>query len=196
MKKLLFIGLFLTVALLTVSAQGLYLDAGIGLGYPTTRIEGNNLSDGFSFGIGFELGLKAGYGPIADLPLYAVGAFGAMGHRFSDNRNWVLYNSYLFGPGVLYYPIPLVQLAATVGYSFTNSYASQSLQRWDFVDGRGFGFDVSAAVDLGKGDHGALIGLRYFAVFNTSTSDWGNESIRKSLISVFGRYTFRQKLER
>ena len=195
MKKLVIIGILLIMVLSMANAQGLYFDIGLGIGGAWTRIDGENLyrtlrSAGVDLSqIGIDIGFKAGYGPIANLPLYGVGVFSVIGHRLSYDNDHIQFNSFIVGPGVIYYPIPLIQVAGSVGYSFVNNSSSfLSMYR----SRSGFGWDISAAVDLGRGNHGALLGLKYTMAINTLRTSGATQN--QSGLSVFVRYAFRHKM--
>jgi hypothetical protein len=192
MRKILMASLLVTGIAFSVSAQGFYFDIGLGMGWPTTKFDGTD-SHNFITGSGikergYDLGLKAGFGPLGKIPLYIVGEFAGAGHWFTAGYDSVQFNSFIMGPGVIFYPIPLIQLAGTVGYSFT---ANQSnAPGTPFGDGQdGLAWDVSVALDLGIGNHGFLFGVRYFGSSNTLEVSKAIQD--SSLISVFWKYAFR-----
>jgi len=174
------------------AAQGFYFDIGFGAGKAFTELDGVDVADALGSSVtdvGVEIGLKAGYGPIARIPLYVVGEFGGIGHRFWDSYNYLQFNSYLIGPGVVFYPIPLLQLGASVGFSFA---ANQSDLPMTMYDSKGeFAWDVSCAVDLGRGNNGCLLGVKFISASNTLEVSGAEEN--SSLISVFAKYTYRRK---
>ncbi|GHV14024.1 hypothetical protein FACS189491_09790 [Spirochaetia bacterium] len=193
MKRFLLAGLFLTLVSFSMYAQGgVYFDMGVGLGGALSEVDGENAGDTFDgYGVrqtALNLGLKLGYGPIAGIPLYAVGVFEGAGHRFFDDSNYVQLNSYLAGPGLIFYPIPLIQIAGSLGVSWTGNDSSLPGTMYK-NDGPGFAGDVSVAIDAGSGNHGALIGLRYFGSTNTLTSG-AKQDI--SVITLFVKYAYRK----
>ena len=196
MKKLAIIGILLIVGLSFVNAQGLYFDVGIGVGGAWTRVDGENLASLYrSAGVnvsqmGGEFGIKAGYGPIANMPLYLVGTFSTMLHIIYDRHDDVNLVSYILGPGVIYYPIPLIQLAGSVGYAFSRNNSTFAEM---YRGTRGFGWDISAAVDLGPRNHGVLLGLRY-AMAITTLENVSRTRQNQSGLTVFARYTFRHRM--
>jgi hypothetical protein len=188
-------GLLLAFAFTPASAQGLYFDIGFGYGSGTTKIDGQDMSDYFkSFGnideLAVDLGLKLGYGPIAGNPIYVVGVFNGIGNRLDDGKDNIQFNSYLLGPGIIVYPVDMVQLGLSIGTSWVaNQTSVPGIVLYD-SDG-GFAWDISAAVDLGGKNHACLLGIKYFSASNTlKTSKVKEES---SAISVFVRYSFRHK---
>jgi hypothetical protein len=154
MKKIVIIGILVAMALTSVHAQGLYFDIGLGVGQPTTIINDVNIGDLFSgdLQIGFDLGVKIGYAPF-DMPLYFVGTLGFIGHRIFDSSDYIQYTSYIIGGGAVYYPIPIIQVAASVGYSFTTNDSSFFVMAGSKG---GFAFDLSAGIELGN----YLLGIR------------------------------------
>jgi hypothetical protein len=126
MKKLIVFGGLFVVLSLPLSAQGLYIDLGFGLGKGWTKLDGNDAMDivdspNGSSDFALDLGLKGGWGPFGSIPLYAVLEFEMMGHRVQNVDNYVQFNSYMIGPGVLFYPVPLIQLGLSLGYSWTGN---------------------------------------------------------------------------
>jgi len=197
MKKGLFLGVFFVCASLAVSAQGFYFDIGLGLGKAWTEINGYDFvkeleaaSGGKLNEIAVDFGLKAGYGPFGNIPLYAVGEVGGIGHRVYDSYNYIQFTSCIIGPGVLFYPIPLVQLGFSIGYSFVDNITD--IPGTVMYDSKGgFAWNVSAAVDLGGSNHACLLGVKYFAATNTLETSNGKE--KASMISFFAKYAFRKR---
>ena len=196
MRKIIGFVVFFGIVSFSVSAQGFYFDIGIGVGGAWTRIDGNDASDFFGGGnvreIGVDLGIKAGFGPIANMPLYIVGAIGGVGHRFDDGSNFIQFNSYLIGPGVIFYPIPLVQLAGTIGFSFLANDTDLPGVVMFGNDGPGFAGDLSVALDFGRGLHGVLVGARYFFAVNTLEVSGVRQNT--SVLTIFVRYAFRHRI--
>ena len=191
MKKYFIIGVLFLLVLFSVNAQGLYFDIGIGFGGAITKLDGINVSSlvGNVKESVVDLGFKAGYGPIANIPLYIVGTLGGIGHRLDDGLDWLQFNSYIIGPGVIFYPIPLIQIAGSIGLSWVGNETSLPVIMYDSLGG--FAGDISIAVDLGRGNHGCLIGLRYFG----SSNDLEISRVKQNTtaFTIFVRYTFRQK---
>jgi len=192
MKKVVLIGMLFFMGLFTVNAQGFYFDIGIGFGGAVTKLNGIDVSSsvGNVTEIGVDLGLKAGYGPIADMPLYAVGTIGGIGHRMDDGGDYLQFNSYIIGVGVIFYPIPLIQIAGSIGFSFVGN--QTSLPMVMYKSNGGFAGDISVAVDLGKKNHGCLIGIRYFGALNELEISGAEQST--SYFGIFVRYTYRNKI--
>jgi hypothetical protein len=197
MKRILIFGAIFTMILFSVSAQGFYFDIGLGVGGAWTKLDGTDVSETFKSAgadfteIGVDLGLKAGYGPIANIPFYIVGTIGGIGHRLDDGSDYLQFNSYIIGPGVIFYPIPLVQLAGSIGFSFVANQTSLPMSMYKSKGG--FAGDVSVAVDLGRGNHGCLLGLKYFGATNTLEISGADQN--SSGLCVFVKYTYRHKMK-
>jgi hypothetical protein len=199
MKKALILAVFFICASLAVSAQGLYLDAGLGFGKAWTVFDDYDVADELKSGganvheIAIDLSLKAGYGPFGKTPLYVVGELGGMGHRIFDSSGYIQFNSYIIGPGVIFYPIPLIQLASSIGYSYiANQTNTNDLDEMcNYNSKGGFAYNISAAVDLGLGKHATLIGIKYFYAINSL--EGLNASEKSKMISIFVKYTRRKK---
>lgn len=127
MKKKVIMLLLLIIITFTVSAQNIYFDIGAGIGWGRTNIDGNNVAEYFSdeithsiFGLGrgfhniFSVGLRTGYKFFDHIPLYFTGELMMVNNDFDGeddtNSDFGTFLSFLVGPGVVYYPIPLIQL--------------------------------------------------------------------------------------
>ena len=206
MKKFVIAAIFLVFGSLSAFAEGLYFDVGLGLGKGWTKIGGVDMSKdlkahstGSVSQTTIDLGLKLGYGPFGDIPLYIVGELGGIGHRFSVGSEHLQFNSYIFGPGVIYYPMPLIQLGASLGYSWianqTNASDPNTKSLKDLKSKSGYAYNLYGAIDLGESNHGCLIGLKYFYAKNKLKYEGTSLGIdqKQSMISVFARYAFRHK---
>ncbi|MDC7242338.1 MAG: hypothetical protein PQJ50_18435 [Spirochaetales bacterium] len=191
MKKIILLILFTLLASISLSSQALYFDIGGGIGWGVTKIADINQADYFpgTSQLAGEAGLKLGWGPVFDIPLYITGEFEALAHRFFDDIYYYQYNSFLIGPGVVFYPIDLLQLAATLGYSFTGQFSN--IETPTTMGWRGMGLNISAAADLGSGFHGLLLGLKYTMISNTLES---SAKEKQHLFSLFVKYAYRQKM--
>jgi hypothetical protein len=193
LKKFIFICFLFTMTLFSVSAQDIYFDAGLGIGKAWTTIDGDDVTDSLDYDreIGIDLGLKLGYGPIANIPLYITGTFGGMGHRLEKGSSSIQFNSYIIGPSVIFYPIPLIQLAGSIGYSYAINDTSLPMKMYDSKGG--FAGDVSVAFDFGAGDSGFLLGLKYFGATNTLETSEAKQGSYGLL--VFAKYAYRKKVK-
>ncbi|MDR0599062.1 MAG: hypothetical protein LBG84_03135 [Treponema sp.] len=185
MKKMIMLGIVLAAVSLPVFAQGLYIDAGLGFGKAWTKVEGNKLDDipdihQFTM----DLSAKAGWGPFGDLPLYAVLELAGTVQMLWRLDDSYFYNSYIVGPGVLFYPIPLVQLGLTAGYSWTRN--NTEVANYDMYNSAaGFAWNTTAAVDLGGKNHAFLAGIKFsMGIYPDETT---------SMLGVFIKYAFRKK---
>ena len=195
MKKCILV-IFITITIsISAFAQGFYFDIGLGLGMGWTKIDGTDFVDYLkSYGgsvdeIAIDLGLKAGYGPFGNIPIYVVGELSGMAHRIWDSSNYIQFNSYLIGPGVIFYPIPLIQISSSAGYSFVGNQTDLPVKMYDSKIGYAFNFSV--AVDLGKRNHGLLIGLKYF--YANNKLETSNVDQASSMIGLFIKYAYRKK---
>ncbi|MDR0289468.1 MAG: hypothetical protein LBI06_00855 [Treponema sp.] len=153
MKKIVLGAIFLIFLPFCVFAQGFYFDIGPTIGradnYPLTII---------------DLSLKAGYGPVGNIPVYIVVETGYL-------------HGLLCGSGIIYYPIRFIQLGSSLGLAWMPSESEHHM---------GFGWNVSAAIDLGRRNHGFLMGFRYFGAVN--------EFETSNMYSVFVKYAYRKKI--
>jgi hypothetical protein len=197
MKKVLCAGLICLTAALSAHGIGLYFDAGIGLGPAWTKLDGEDAVEALTESgtldeIAIDMGVKLGLGPFDTIPIYVVGALGRMAHRISDSDNdYFQFCSYLIGPGVIFYPTPFLQIAASLGYSFVSN--ESSLIKKEYMDESkgGFAGDISVALDFGSGNHALLGGVRFFG--STNTLETRGIVQNTSMLSLFLRYAFRQK---
>ena len=138
MKKLTVLLLLCLVVSVTAFSQGFYLDLGIGIGYFSQSIEGENigkaLKDYYSaadikyipFNFGVSVNLKSGFGPFKALPLFFVGDFyttwaamGAINDDVKKEEEWLPgIENYFIGPGVIFYPLSFLQIGASLGFAY------------------------------------------------------------------------------
>jgi hypothetical protein len=197
MRKFIVFSILVTMTLVSVHAQGLYLEVGPGFGKAWTTIMGGNDISGslvpdesavFS-DFGTDLGLKIGIGPLGDSSVYIVLAAGGLGHTFHNSDNFFMVNTYYIGPGIIYYPFGLLQMAASFGYSFN---ANQTdLPHDNFKSSFGLGGDISLAFDLGFRRSGILLGIRGFAAF--SSLEASEDYLISTGLTAFVRYALRRK---
>jgi hypothetical protein len=197
MKKTLLAGLIFMTAALSTYGIGLYFDGGVGFGMAWTKVDGKDFVDsvtqkGNPDEFALDLGVKIGLGPFDTIPIYVVGVLGGMGHRISDSSdNYYQLNTCLVGPGIIYYPVSFMQIAASLGYSWVDNETSFADKKYMLDSKGGFAGDISVAFDLGMRNHGLLGGIKFFGATNTlKTSGVVQNSF---LISFFVRYAFRHK---
>ena len=193
MKKIVLLPLLFALISFSVFAQGFYFDIGLGGGKAWTKIDGEEInpnSDPTEFAVDF--GLKAGYGPFGQIPLYVVAEYTEMGHAFIADKNIAQLASSMLGAGVVYYPLRMLQLGAGAGYSFTGNLDKKDILGFKTYDSKGgFAWNATAALDLGKKNHGFLIGLKYFMSFNTL--EVLDVKQNQSYLGIFVKYAYRNK---
>jgi hypothetical protein len=168
----------------------------MGFGFGSTELDGRDIMDGINDKSVNELFVditifKIGWGPFGEIPIYTVLELDGVGHRIYNNYDNLQFNSYLFGPGIVYYPIPLIQLGTSIGYSWVAIQENTSTMTVDESKG-GIAANISAAIDLGKRNHGCLIGLKYF--YATNRLRISDIDMNSSMVSVFVKYAYRKKV--
>ena len=148
-----------------------YWDGGIGLGLEKSTIDDTT---NYSGNKGVSMLLKAGYGPFGNAPVYTVFDFNYLiltSTGLGDDNNDIFSDMSIFaGFGILYYPIRLIQLGASLGWSgavysyWENNNTSTFSQVYALSNG--FGWNILAAFDFGLGDYGCLMGLQYSGAIN------------------------------
>ncbi|MDR0495676.1 MAG: hypothetical protein LBG95_08650 [Treponema sp.] len=216
MKKPVFLCVFMFIAPLFIWAQGFYFDIGINLGGPTANYVYEQVYDGGEFPfketglnpLTGKLQLKAGYGPFGNIPVYVV-AYGEIVFNGGVSGGGI-------GTGVLFYPWRLLQLGASIGinwmenslpYKNAGFLPLTSKYREHEIDSPpGFAWDLSAALDFGKKNHGFLVGLSYFGTFNKFSYSYsgmdqysgpytgkGNGTKQTSFFGILLKYAYRKK---
>jgi hypothetical protein len=98
--------------------------------------------------------------------------------------------SYIIGPGVIFYPLPLIQLGVSIGYSWVSN--DTDLPGYSMYESEsGFAWNISAAFDMGQGNHGCLIGIKYFNAQNTL--EVTKADLESAMVGVFIKYVYRHK---
>ncbi|MDR2601616.1 MAG: hypothetical protein LBC53_04095 [Spirochaetaceae bacterium] len=202
MKKAWIVGLVFVFASFPVIAQsGVYFDIGLGFGKAWTKISDQDVADAFNNAgldltdVGVNLGVKIGYGPFGNVPFYIVADLGGIGHRLEGSGfGSMQFNTYVIGPGIIFYPAPLVQISADIGFStVANQFALTGISLSPAKSEKGFAWDVSLALDIGKANHGFLIGVSYFGAKN-SLETGANEDA--SFAGIFFKYAYRHKIKK
>ena len=196
MKRVLLL-VFVFCAVVSLSAQhyagfGIYGEFGIAVGGAWTSIDGIDPADVLdaNTNLGVDVSLKGGFDISGNRSLYLVGEISGVGHRFADvlgSNYYVQYNSYLIGPGLVFYPHPGFQLSGSIGYSWTAN--TTDIPYVSMYDGNGIAFNVAGAVDVGMGHNGLLVGLKYHYSNNSLESSAGDMST--SFFGAFVRYRFK-----
>jgi hypothetical protein len=149
---LIVLGIVFALEFLPANAEAVYLDLRFGMGTGSASLDGTSiekvLSDAGVKDYSFEaddFGFKVGVGPYFENSLYVVGEFEMIAQRYSFRSDWVQYDAYLIGPGIVYYPMDHLQLGATIGYAFGADGNSQGDLE---VGGYGIGYSLSVAYDI------------------------------------------------
>ena len=136
-----------------------------------------------------ELGAKVGVKvPLLPFPTYLVGSIQGMGQRFTIpgyySDYYIQYNSYVIGPGLTIYPLPMINLGASLGYAFTSN--QTDLPGGMLGSEGGFGMELSGGYEM-KFNHAnnLLVGVKYVA---TATDLEGGIPMNQGGFFVFGRY--------
>jgi hypothetical protein len=197
MKKVMFFGVVFVVFAVSVSAQSLYFDLGLGFGKAWTKIDGEDAFDALIEEggndineVAVDIGFKIGGGPFGNMPLYFALEFGGIGHQIYDDEYYLQFNSYIVGPSVMFYPVSYLQLGGSFGFSFV----ANDTDVPDVVlygSKEGYAWNVSAAFDIGKRNHGFLIGIKYFYAKNTLKVT--NAEQVSSMAALFFKYAYRTK---
>jgi len=204
MRKILLTFALIMLVALTAGAQSFYFDIGLGSGFGKTSIEGIDVYNLYKLAgsnvkqISLDAGVRAGVGPFGNFPLYLVGDFNGMGHRIFSGSSYIQFNSFIAGGGIILYPLPVFQFGASFGYSFTLNMDSEP---GEMPNGKGFGWTLSAAWDIGNNNHGLLLGIRYFYTVNRFEYDvnypeFNNLELNSTMLSLFLKYSFRNKVTR
>jgi len=200
--------LLLVIAFITfASARGPYLDAGFGWGEIKTKIdnkdyvkESNTLLFNNVREDAFELDIKIGYGPfgLGVVPLYVAADLDMLQHNITNDLyldNNVNFNTYVFGPSVIIYPVSIIQIGLSAGISVTT--VEMTSENIEIDSDLGYMYSVSAAYDFGAGletrykellgNHTCLIGVKYFGAKNPT---YAGKSIKTEMPSIFIKYAY------
>jgi hypothetical protein len=177
------------------TARG-YGEAGIGVGlFGFTSIDGQNIKDDMPrnvIDVAVEVGGKFGFRLFGDMPLYGVIELGGIGHRFTDGVNSLQFNSYLIGPGAVFYPISQIQLAASMGYSSAGITEQSRHGTYTFTSYGGFAWNVSAGYEFGSRVHRLLIGIKVSGAHTSLPSTLGSNIPMNSITPCFlVKYVYR-----
>jgi hypothetical protein len=142
-----------------------------------------------------EVGINLGFGSfyIEHMPVHMTLSIGALGHRFEDVCDFLQFNTFLIGTGFVAYPFTFIQIGGTFGYSFTGFDTSASENEL-FNSEFGLGFNLSAALKLGRMPSGLLIGAKYS--WTTNILEGSKARQVTSGLFVFAKFAFRQTSRR
>jgi hypothetical protein len=168
------------------ASEAIYFDAGFGGGLSWSSISGKDakewLNANSSDNTAVDLGFKLGGGLIKGLPFYFVGEviyawantyqvpsyfIISDGPDFSieEKKEPIRFEFILVGPGVVYYPMEKLQLAATFGgvYAIFTSGKSR-----EFSTTLGYGYNLSTAWEFAIGQNrndAIIVGARWMQTF-------------------------------
>jgi hypothetical protein len=198
-KKIAFTAIpLLIMAFASSASAGFYADVGIGLGSGSDELEGENAYDELNRissvkeEMALNYGFKLGYGPFNNTPIYIVFELDHVEYEISGDFTYKC-KSNLIGPGIVYYPTPIMQLGASFGYSALAEYSMNvrngNSSTYLYQKGSGTAWNVSAAVELGS----FLIGAKYFSATNDldKTSKMPNVKQNTSMVGVFIKFVSR-----
>ncbi len=156
MKKIILFLIFMTIPSFAV-----YVDVGVGVGGASTEVDDVDVEDVICKDcddIAINFGLRIG-GQVSER-VWVAGELSGQGHRFYDSDNYIQFNSYLFGPSVIFYPVDHLHLSGSLGLAWTAN--DTDFRGLKMNDGTGAAISLTAAYDTGIHD-GALIGFRLFS---------------------------------
>jgi hypothetical protein len=225
MKRLV-IYVVLTVCLLVPLHSGFYFDGGAGIGFGTSKIDGNNITDndygGFKTKPSFEFGFRGGFA-LTD-QLFITGEYLRVQHSayMSDSdyeySRWydagyevdidIKFGINYFGAGVIFYPIPMLQLGASLGLAVGSYKEDISYTEWYWSDwgdyhesesysgsydiSSSIAFNMSAAFDIALSEnHGLLAGVRFFRSGGKISGGGHSVSTSTQTIGAFARYRYK-----
>jgi hypothetical protein len=194
MKKPVFVCLFFIIASLPVSAQ--YFDFEIGLGAGWEKLDYNQVNTEGTFpflesdrSMRLDLGLKAGFGPLGNAPVYLVG-----------EGVFTIYSAtnFFLGAGALFYPNPRIQLGASLGAFWR---VKDEYFIFPYIDddryyvlsddfnadlNTGFAWNISFAVDV-LGRDGWTVGLKYSGFITNLNYSYSYDNLGKA--PLYTEYT-------
>ncbi|WP_405339321.1 hypothetical protein [Fibrobacter sp.] len=160
MKKIALLLIFLAIP-----SFAIYVDAGLGIGGSSTDIDDTSVDKVICNDcdeLAATFGVRVG-GQITER-FWIAGELSGLGHRYYDSDAYVQFNSYLFGPSFIFYPVDHLHLSGSIGLSWTAN--DTDIRGLDMYDGTGGAIEFTAAYDTGVRGHGALIGMRLFSSTN------------------------------
>jgi TolB-like protein len=178
------------IASLSVSAQGFYFDAEVGLGggwnnynYDWVDDSGNfpfgKTSDGFAY----DIGVKVGFGPFGNVPVYVVTDIEMNGVSLDLDG--------FIGGGIIFYPIRSLQFGLSLGKGYNlvpkdeQGFYLPSVENSEYTSYRcygqaGFAWNLSAAILLKKANYVSndigFWGLKYSGVVNNFNCSYSYDS--------------------
>ena len=176
-----------------------YFDGGLGIGNASTTIGNKDVRDFMKNKSEFcaFMGIKLGYMPIEDLPLYVSLEYCGISHQFANQRDYIYhyyhygttvrFNSLLLAPGVIYYPYDFLQTSLSVGFAYTLNDTDSRYK--EIFNGYGYGANISVAYDFNSFSDSLLIGINYY--YATHNLNEIHQSQVSSEIGVFIKYAMK-----
>jgi hypothetical protein len=198
MKKILVLGIMAVVVLSSISANGMYGDAGISLGGATHDFNGADFADqtaqdanptGFALSFGGKLGFGHHYRN--NRAVYLVADLATIHHQVFDDYQ---FHSNLLGGGLVWYPSKYVQIAGNYfGYVWADHQVSS--HGTTAIGSGGSGFNLSIGLEVS----GCMLGLEYYnatvepfsSITGQNTSYFVNSEQNTSYFGVLFKYVFR-----
>ena len=143
MKKIILFLIFMTIP-----SFAIYVDVGMGVGGASTEVDDVDVEDAICKDcddIAINFGLRIG-GQVSER-LWVAGELSGQ------------FNSYLFGPSVIFYPVDHLHLSGSLGLAWTSNDTDLGVK---VNDGTGAAISLTAAYDTCIHD-GALIGFKLFS---------------------------------
>jgi len=173
-----------------------------------------------SSGLGFEVDTRLGYGPFS-YPLFLLGEVTLQrSNPFEEmtalNNNTLKttteLNQLFAGPGIAFYPTQDFQVATSVGAVYTNLKLKKTEPNIDNTEletkkysvfGLGYGFNLSAALDLGSQTYtaGLILGAKFsytntpnitFKEYSSDYTDTMKYSPATTYVGIFLKYRSRE----
>lgn len=128
-----------------------------------------------------EYGVRIG-APLTER-LIVAGEFDGFSNIFSKDSKYEVFNSFMAGPSVIFYPAKHFQVSGSLGFAWTDNRTNTSAV--DSENGKGVGYSLSAAFDTGT-NNGALIGAK---IYGTSVVSENSDDVSTNVgASLFVRF--------
>jgi hypothetical protein len=206
MKKTLVLRVMTALALLSISAngmyaEGLYVDVGASVGWATQEFNSFDFIDWVKDEQGVDPtefamfgGGKLGGGFGEEIPIYIVADFETVYHHAEwSGSSGYKFNTYLLGGGLVWYPAEFIQIGGNFGYVWVDNKVSTTqsdINKAIFLanNNSGFGFSLSIGFDI----FGFLLGIEYC---NTTVKLSSNTDQNTSYFGFLVKYVFRSDRE-
>jgi hypothetical protein len=140
--------------------------------------------------IGTELGLKIGFRLIKGQPLYLLGEANGFSHKIIDTQDDLILRAATFGPAVVYYPWPALQVGGGFAYAFVSNLGSMGQGDYGYDSTGGYAANAHAALDFSSGELGLLVGAK----INTLAVTLRTSGVEQNTLSfsTFVKMAFRE----